>query len=1441
MAVTTTVYYDKANEYYATVYGAGYGKDTWSQYTEVNLNNTARAYEVYGGGQLGRVMNKKSAAAWAAEEDEAADAVAAAASTTAQHIDLSIGSGYTDTGLDNDLATERDGKKYNTNVIIKEGADVCGYMYNGSRSGAYAYGGGLGDANTSNTGDVHGTTYIALLGGKVTKDLYAAGTVGSVSNKYNIDTDDFDQTFIASANAYIEGGTARNVYGGGWRGSVGYHVGAISDTPAGDVLGETHVIIGKKNGTSFIDGIPAIERNAYGGGEGGAVFGTTNITLNKGFIGYRHFSSVPTTDTDLDYIKVGSDYYQEKLHDETWSGDGTNRLYDSGCVFGGGYIDNSSVDIANVKMYGGVVRNALFGGGEIAAVGRGVIEASGQDNSNRVLKGIYKAGNTSVELFEGEVHRNVFGGGRGYNNLGEGGTLYSDGYVFGHTEVHVHGGTIGTAKELARENGNVFGGGDIGYVYSAYEENGKLYVGIKDGKRYDDEWEGYYYAYEKGNEAYIPSPTTPSASDPNWVMDEGQYVLTEDCKVLIEPRCKVLNDVNINNKSYKAGEYVATEDLHTLGNKNSDNRWEDLDITGITIFNAVFAGGNTSSGSSTVYANTTTVFGNATASIHDVYHRDLITLGTGRTGGLYGDGNLTFVDGYRGLNITNYGTDYYTISPEISYDDYLQLPPREADYYQLKYKCIVQCTDNEGTTYYPAGGEHTKASTLTIDDLLTLFNGNTTILLTNSETGEKYPNPVYWEQNGVVPIYAGRPMNTLQRADFCGIFGSRMVMQGAQDRVPEIVDHTNYTINRVREVSLNQKQSVIPADQSDESKKVHGNYFGIYSIVNFLGALTSDVFFMPYGADPNNVRVTDASNPDYTTASKAYNNGSTPVDSKAYGTATYYDWKAGFVNDRKRNNGTSKNKVALASGVYLELTTEKSTGNELNEKDWGYITGVVELDLINVQPGMGGGFVYAKNVHKTGSYTFHSHNTLTALNHDAITRRDFTFDGADVEWETTGNFIHSTQTIIDDCYNISGKYKGTDAVPAHYWFIKGSIYVYDQYISAYTGAPNAYSETVDIPLTITAASHGTMKLLNVMPNKYAYYSAPGTKIGTDKKIIINEVEYHLNDPISYWDWHLLTNAERALFVDETYVTTADCKYSSESADTIPAGTVLLPTEYATLKAAHPTVYHVEKQQDVPFDFVYRSSNNMSHDTGYMLTYKVNNPTEWDTWNTKIDSADPVADKNQTGGAGYEDGPTYRLISGNGGVFGQREYKVSNLISKDIYDTYQTMDTNHHSAIPAGQASFEGAYIVTSEYTNGNVHLNVGSTVSKTQADDMDGYVAPAYICTSTIQLSKTEFIYVGNRMTEEEKTAYYNTYKDSNPALAKMIQEDIVPVTTTSQARTIVVWKYGALCRRQTAINSPSTTTPSMCSLIRTTVRILFMRKARNTSTTLLQVLRRQQ
>ena len=787
------------------------------------------------------------------------------------------------------------------------------------------------------------------------------------------------------------------------------------------------------------------------------------------------------------------------------------------------------------------------------------------------------------------------------------------------------------------------------------------------------------------------------------------------------------------------------------------------------------------------------MFGNATAAIQDIYHRDLITLGTGHTGGLYGDGNLTFVDGFRGLNITNYGTDYYSIDEEITLTQYENLPAREAAYYELKYKCMQECTDDDGTTYHPKDESDTnsKASTLTADDILSLFkNGtNTSGVITTGTDGKKVPNPAYWTENGVLPVYAGRPMNTIQRADFCGVFGSRMVMQGAQDRVPEITDFTNYTINRVREVSLN--KVISPAGDTEDNKKdyLHGNYFGIYSVVNFLGALTSDLDF---GADG-----TTGEHPDVGTGDpRTTDNTDVATYGPKYEGQTFFGWKKAHVNDRLRNNGSSHNKVALASGVYLELTTEKGTGEGLYEKDWGYITGVIELDLINVQTGIGGGFVYARNVHGKRSATGRTHATTT-LNRDAVTNKKFKYDLSDDdghkhEWQTSGNFVRSSSTnpIIDDCYNISGKYKSQykqpDGVPAHYWYIKGQVYVYDQYISAYTGSPNAYSEKVDIPLTITAASHGTMKLLNVQPNYYAYKNTAGDPLGDGQKLVINDITYYKNDPIDYWTYSLLNAAEKNLFVAQTYIVKEDCKIG---ADKYSEGQVLSDEEYNQLTSngtSKPTVTqeYVDdedgktKTKVVDFDYIFRSSNNLSHDTGYILTYKVNNPTGWDTWYTeKADSQNDSSkphEKNLTGGVDYEDGPTYRLkVSTGGEVLGQLSYKEGNIIAKSIYETYNAIPSDVKSSL-TDQAEFGPAYIVTTEVTDASGTWFPGSTVPATTAATLAGHVETAYVCTRTIQLSPTEYIYLGDKMSASERSALLTTYVD-NAALKSAIEEDVVP------------------------------------------------------------------
>jgi hypothetical protein len=1435
------------------VYGAGLGSNTWAEYTEVNLNSGAEIYEVYGGGQAGKVLNAETiqqfrtaqkpttwpeGSVW--EGEPFTDADWANAWALGGGYDHTSGSYWENskTSLANPLVrvAEMDDRdwsllaeehkrlivnRYNTNVLIHEGAYVANY----------GYGAGLGAEAT-----VAGHTYIALLGGLVEKDIYAGGTSGAVEDLWKAGvyhSGSNDQGFIATANAYVEGGTVRNVYGGGWRGSIGFHKGAISETHVTDedkdILGESHVVIGKRDGTSYINGIPSITRNVYGGGEGGAIYGTAYVKIENGYIGYRYTykpvekgetiaegatyytlaNDTYTSYTAGEEITVSADNtiyqlgYKEEL-DDAVAGD--NLLLKSGNVFGGGYVANSYTDFTDVKMFGGVVRGCLFGGGEIGPVGRGTVK-------NNPAADIYKAGRTVVRMYSGHVLRDVFGGGRGYDNWNGAGymtdeekltmDLSSKGYVFGHTRVYIRGGEIGTDEGVAQGFGNVFGGGDRGFVYSAYE-GGR---GVKAGERYDGNKEGYYYKHN--GSGFVTSDGTSN----------GEYQLTEDCKVVIGPKCEVKpdksitltdiyypkkatippvdmlwlraqipdrtdfdaegvvtaeNGITIESRTYQAGDYVPTYALQTMKNKSEDAaKWVCLDDEGIIIHNAVFAGGNVSSGDDQVYANAPTVFGNATASIHDLYHRDLITIGTGHVGGLYGDGNLTFVDGYRGLNITNYGTDYHNLNHNISYEDFKNLPEREKAYYELKYKCKVACEDKQGKQYKVD-------DMLTYSDLLVLFDGvtipNTNVYIIDPTTHEV--NTTYWEQNGVCSIYAGRVLNTIQRADFCGVFGSRLVLQGAPDRVPETVDYTNYTINRVREVSLNKKVSIIPSDANSD-QAYHGNYFGIYSIVNHLGALTSDVKM-------DAVR---------TTASTMY-----PANGM-----TYLAWKAEKPKDVRRNKANSHNMVALASGVFLELTTEKGTGKGVHEKDWGYVTGVIELDLINVQTGVGGGYVYAKNVHGSRSKTGYKNVTLTALNSDAVTRRDYAYSDDDdpnasdiVEYETSGNFVHDTQTIIDDCYDVTNSYKGNGRSPAHFWYIKGQVYVYEQYISAYTGAPSAYKESVNIPLTIAAASHGKMKLINIQPNHYAYYkkTTSHTVLGSNDELEFNGKKYGLNDPIDYWEYSLLSPAEQALFVPETYTTIAECTINGTK---YPKGKVLLPSEYTALKNSvttnNYTVHNNETNQDVDFDFIFRQTNNISHDTGYILTYDVNNPMRWNEWYTPK-TGNSADDKINTETYGlsttqqnaYYDGPTYTLTNANaGGIYGQHSYSVSNIIDAGVYNTYRTMKDSHSSLLPAGQAVFNEAYVVTvdeletQDKDNHNLKLFKGSALAQdnfteAQWNAISGSVAPAFVSTSTIQLGGSNVIFTGDLMTEARKNELIAAAQAANNTeLETVLTNSIVP------------------------------------------------------------------
>lgn len=1375
----------------ATVYGAGCGSSTWNEYTEVNLKAGASVYEVYGGGEAGGVMSAESVQTYINQNpyNIEADAWKAAWTLGGGYDSESLSTGYVNnvyTNLDNPLARSAEVddrndkahyKKYNTNVIINKGAYVGNYAYGGGR--------GLEEDQFVGSGDVYGTTYIALLGGTVNKDIYAAGTVGKVYNVFGAD-------FTASTTAFIAGGTLRNVFGGGWKGDVGLTTMTVSADgksatydEASERPGETHVVIGIREDQTkenleetlkkvlnndkattadygFFAGVPAIQRNAYGGGEGGAVFGSTYLTINNGYVGYVHLNADEKQDEQgkkVTTTEQTKERYEAKINDETyfdengaWAGE--NRLKDSGNAFGGGYDVQSSVDFSTITMWGGTVRNSLVGGGEIATIGRGAIEASGPSNVVRTLKGIYKAGKTNIEMFNGHVLRNVFGGGKGYNMFGYGqqGTLYMDGYVFGQTEVHIHGGEIGTDEGLTEGYGNVFGAGDIGYVYSPSINSTKTKQKIGTGSP------GHIYYYDAAGN------------------------LSEDCKVVVSPYLQVKDPagITINGHAYKQYDYVSTDDLNTLPKKNDNGQylggWENLFTgdadgdteRGIYIHNAVFAGGNVSSNSDQTYANATTVYGNTTATLYDAYHRDFITVGTEHTGGIYGGGNLSVVDGYRELNITNYGTDYYGLKQTISIDEYRRLSNRERAYFQLEYKCKTDVTING--VFYEEGKRLTEEEYLK--------------LLDNEAIADQVKNS--FEPYGFCSIYAGRLLNTIQRADLCGVYGSRMVLQGAKDRVAEVGEDIDYTINRVGELSLNQQQSVRAADTGDDA--LHGNYFGIYSLVNCLGNLTSDVRFGDY-----------------------YVNGSGVTEKDK----TYYSYKSAKPTSSDRNKGQSYNQVALASGVFLELTTENSTKEK---KDYGYVTGVIELDLINVKKDLvGGGFVYAKNEHRVPMYYPNKSNVILSeynmgkevngktLRDEARTYRQYYYTsdnlptgdeakGATVVsgddshvfetmvWQTSGNFIHPSKRIVDDCYPINNAYVlGADPYSeAHYWYVKGEVYIYDQKVSAYTGSANAYSKEVHLPLTITAASNGKLQLLNVKPNLYAY-RMPGAngnnvKIGSendasgepiDKVFVNNESDsYGLNDVISWWDWHQLSASDRQYFVTETYLNCVTCTIDGVEYE---QGTYVMDqTDYDKfmsgthdIRDAQGEHFRDDDGHDIGKTFVFRSSNNISHETGYVLTFDMDTPKVWDDWYSpttgssvdgkimKLDYQAQFTDgmtdaQRQAVLESWREGPTFTPTES--GVYGKQTYKRGEVITEA---TYQNAGE--------GQDKMEKAYVATEQVTytyNGVTKtVNPGTAISETEYNGIGSIknsFAPAWMCISSVTLTKVDYLLYGELKTAEE-------------------------------------------------------------------------------------------
>lgn len=275
-------------------------------------------------------------------------------------------------------------------------------------------------------------------------------------------------------------------------------------------------------------------------------------------------------------------------------------------------------------------------------------------------------------------------------------------------------------------------------------------------------------------------------------------------------------------------------------------------------------------------------------------------------------------------------------------------------------------------------------------------------------------------------------INTFQRMDILRLEDNCFNVLGARDYATNVTNKTPYSIARVGEIQMFAKNIALDGNKlQDKSVKRARNYMGLANNIHYVGAVTSNVPF------------NEASK-------EAWRNDTGEVPASGdYANKSYLEVKQSYIdqykNDedeatfQKRNEGTAKNMIGIASGYALKIQNVQEL-YDANKKIvdkiyYGPIYGVIEMNLIDVREDEGGGYVYADNVHKRDNG-----NTPDFL-------------------ETTGNFVFpydakQNRYIVDDCFptGFSGlKTNDPDSeIDVHYWYVTGFNYYYNAHITGFT-------------------------------------------------------------------------------------------------------------------------------------------------------------------------------------------------------------------------------------------------------------------------------------------------------------------------------------------------------------------------------------------------------
>lgn len=279
-------------------------------------------------------------------------------------------------------------------------------------------------------------------------------------------------------------------------------------------------------------------------------------------------------------------------------------------------------------------------------------------------------------------------------------------------------------------------------------------------------------------------------------------------------------------------------------------------------------------------------------------------------------------------------------------------------------------------------------------------------------------------------------INTFQRMDILRLEDNCFNVLGARDYATNQTNKTPYSIARVGEIQMFAKNIALSDNKlQDKSTKRARNYMGLANNIHYVGAVTSNVPFNDAKTEP-----------------WRNNTGMVPADGDFKG-KSYMDVKQDYIdkhdqNFQKRNDGTAKNMIGIASGYALKIQNVQelyndSKKNVIDSIFYGPIYGVVEMNLIDVREDEGGGYVYADNVHKRATAEGETGHKVDFL-------------------ETTGNFVFpydakQNRFVVDDCFptgfygmDEAGQANPDDNIDVHYWYVTGFNYYYNAHITGYT-------------------------------------------------------------------------------------------------------------------------------------------------------------------------------------------------------------------------------------------------------------------------------------------------------------------------------------------------------------------------------------------------------